>query len=129
LEPQWKWDRASRSYGNYGNANQWTVNAGLTSLARESAQNSNDARFDDAPGELEYTFIRLTGEHKAAFEAAADWHSGLLPHLDAMARCRERGGHRRSDQGRCRGRAVQRRTPAPEDLRLRLSRPERTGVS
>jgi hypothetical protein len=85
LQPQWKWDRASRSYGNYGNANQWTVNAGLTSLARESAQNSNDARFNDAPGELEYTFIRLTGEQKAAFEAAAGWHSGLLPHLDAMA--------------------------------------------
>ncbi len=58
---EWQWERASRAYGNYGNANQWTVNAGMDSLARESAQNTNDARVDGEKAELVYTFVRLTG--------------------------------------------------------------------
>lgn len=85
MNVQWKWDPASRSYGNYGNANQWTVNAGLTSLARESAQNSNDARLPGEQGELVYTLIRLTGREKAKFEDSLIWQNGLLPHLEAMA--------------------------------------------
>jgi hypothetical protein len=84
VKPSWQWDRASRSYGNFGNANQWTVNAGLSSLARESAQNSNDARGTNPVAELVYTFIRLSGQARADFEAAVSWHDTLLPHLRAM---------------------------------------------
>ncbi len=47
LTVTWRWESQSRNYANYGNANQWTVNAGLASLASESAQNSNDARLVD----------------------------------------------------------------------------------
>lgn len=50
----WCWERRSRNYGNFGNANQWTVNAGLSSLARESTQNSADAR-TSTPAELVFT--------------------------------------------------------------------------
>lgn len=84
LQARWKWDKASRSYGNYANANRWTVNAGMASLAREGAQNSNDAR-SSSKSDLVYTFIRLMGEDLEAFEAALDWEGGLLPHLDAMS--------------------------------------------
>ena len=49
LTISWRWETQSRNYANYGNANQWTVNAGLASLARESAQNSNDARLEWTP--------------------------------------------------------------------------------
>ena len=80
----WQWEKASRAYGNYGNANQWTVNAGMESLARESAQNTNDARSGSGVPELVYSFIRLTGEHKEEFQQAAQWTS-LFEHLDAMA--------------------------------------------
>jgi hypothetical protein len=80
---QWQWERASRAYGNYGNANQWTVNAGLASLARESAQNTNDARGDAEQAELAYTFIRLTGDDREAFEDSMQWE-GLCEHLEAM---------------------------------------------
>lgn len=79
----WKWKRQSRIDGNYGNANQWTVNAGLMSLARESTQNSSDARIEDEPVELVYSLIRLTGARRRAFLAAAGWPE-LGPHLKAM---------------------------------------------
>ena len=57
----WKWATQNKAYANFGNANQWTVNAGLSSLARETAQNSNDARIDGQPADLVYRFIRLSG--------------------------------------------------------------------
>jgi hypothetical protein len=79
----WQWDKQSRTYGNFGNANQWTVNAGLVSLARESTQNSNDARAGSEPAELVYSFIRLTGTEREAFLSAVDWPR-LRPHLHAM---------------------------------------------
>ena len=79
----WKWDRQSPTYGNYGNANQWTVNAGLPSLARESAQNSNDARRSRATADLVYTLVRLTGRRREAFEKAMGWDQ-LAPHIEAM---------------------------------------------
>lgn len=85
----WQWEKQSRRYGNYGNANQWTVNAGLASLARESAQNSNDARLDGLKSELGYTFIRLSGEARTRFEEALCWHTELRPHLMAMANAAE----------------------------------------
>lgn len=82
----WQWEEQSRNFANYGNANQWTVNAGLASLARESAQNSNDARLDGGPrADLVYTFTLLTGEARTQFEDAARWHPELRPHLTAMA--------------------------------------------
>lgn len=89
LSAIWQWEQQSRSYGNYGNANQWTVNAGLTSLARESAQNSSDARPPDEHAELVYTFIRLTGKARADFEDALGWNTDLRPHLEAMAQVAE----------------------------------------
>lgn len=79
----WKWERQSPTYGNYGNANQWTMNAGLESLARETAQNSNDARRSSEPGDLVYTLIRLTGDRRRRFEEAMGWDQ-LEPHLQAM---------------------------------------------
>ncbi|MFC5136991.1 hypothetical protein ACFPK1_01990 [Actinomycetospora rhizophila] len=79
----WKWERQSPTYGNYGNANQWTLNAGLDSLARETAQNSNDARRSTEPAELVYTLIRLTGERRRRFEEAMGWDQ-LEPHLRSM---------------------------------------------
>ena len=83
MNPIWQWELASRSYGNYGNANQWTVNAGLTSLARESAQNSNDARGEPPHADLVYTFIRLTGEAREL--RGGRWlRETLMPHLRAM---------------------------------------------
>ncbi|MFS0703402.1 hypothetical protein AB6N23_02660 [Cellulomonas sp. 179-A 9B4 NHS] len=82
--PRWQWREQDPAYGNYGNANQWTVNAGLASLARESAQNTNDARLPDRAAELVYTFVRLTGEHRRAFEEALGWHDQLLPHVTSM---------------------------------------------
>ena len=85
MTAEWKWEPQSRTYGNYGNANQWTVNAGLGSLARETAQNTNDARNDDGTPELVYSFIRLEGPDRAAFLDAIAWHEGLAPHLAAMA--------------------------------------------
>lgn len=80
---RWIWEPQSKAYGNYGNANQWTVNAGLTSLARESCQNSADAR-RDASADLVYTFISLRGQARADFEDALGWNSALKPHLEAM---------------------------------------------
>lgn len=84
----WKWEPQSPVYGNYGNANQWTVNAGLSSLARESAQNSNDARPDRQPAELVYTFVRLSGAARAEFEDALRW-ADLRSHLRAMGAASE----------------------------------------
>jgi hypothetical protein len=81
----WHWEKQSKSYANYGNANQWTVNAGLASLARESAQNSNDARLDGPRADLVYSFIRLTGDARIRFEEAIRWNEDLKPHLSAMA--------------------------------------------
>ncbi|MCV7281683.1 hypothetical protein H7J88_18795 [Mycolicibacterium flavescens] len=81
----WRWEEQSRNYANYGNANQWTVNAGLSSLARESAQNSNDARLPGSGADLVYSFIVLTGEDRKRFEDAVAWHDQLEPHLAAMA--------------------------------------------
>lgn len=81
----WRWEEQSRNYANYGNANQWTVNAGLASLARESAQNSNDARIDGADADLVYSFVVLSGESRRRFESALRWESDLKPHLNAMA--------------------------------------------
>lgn len=81
----WRWEEQSRNYANYGNANQWTVNAGLASLARESAQNSNDARIDGPRADLVYSFIVLSGEARQRFESAIRWESELKPHLTAMA--------------------------------------------
>src|SRR4051812_34638016 len=80
---QWIWEEQSKTYGNYGNANQWTVNAGLASLARESCQNSADARAGSS-AELVYTFITLTGEARRDFEDTLGWDHVLRPHLDAM---------------------------------------------
>lgn len=80
----WKWDPQSATYGNYGNANQWTVNAGMSSLARESTQNSNDARVDAVPS-LEFTFHLLTGTHRQDFLDALRWTDQLEPHLRAMS--------------------------------------------
>jgi hypothetical protein len=82
---KWQWEKQSRRYGNYGNANQWTVNAGLASLARESAQNSNDARLDGSDAELVYTFMLLSGDARRRFEEALRWSTELRPHLTAMA--------------------------------------------
>ena len=81
----WRWEEQSRNYSNYGNANQWTVNAGLSSLARESAQNSNDARLPGPGADLVYSFIVLSGEDRQRFEEAVAWHDELEPHLAAMA--------------------------------------------
>lgn len=81
----WRWEEQSRNYANYGNANQWTVNAGLSSLARESAQNSNDARLPGPGADLVYSFIVLSGEDRKLFEEAVVWHQQLEPHLAAMA--------------------------------------------
>ncbi|EUA20475.1 hypothetical protein I552_6763 [Mycobacterium xenopi 3993] len=81
----WQWEKQSPSYANYGNANQWTVNAGLPSLARESAQNSNDARLDGHKADLVYSFIRLKGDLRSRFEDAIGWQTDLKPHLQAMA--------------------------------------------
>lgn len=81
----WRWEEQSRNYANYGNANQWTVNAGLSSLARESAQNSNDARLAGLGADLVYSFIVLSGEDRKQFEDAMGWHGQLEPHLAAMA--------------------------------------------
>jgi hypothetical protein len=80
----WQWEKQSRLYGNYGNANQWTVNAGLASLARESVQNSNDAGLDGSRAELIYTFTLLAGEARKRFEEALHWSTELRPHLAAM---------------------------------------------
>lgn len=82
-ELKWQWEKASRSYGNYGNANQWTVNAGMDSLARESTQNTNDARTGDS-GDLTFSFIRLGSEQRRDFEASLMWPE-LERHLAAMA--------------------------------------------
>ncbi len=81
----WRWEQQSRNYANYGNANQWTVNAGLSSLARESAQNSNDARVDGPRADLVYSFIVLSGDSLREFQDAIRWDSDLKPHLTAMA--------------------------------------------
>ena len=81
----WRWEEQSRNYANYGNANQWTVNAGLSSLARESAQNSNDARIEGPRADLIYSFIVLSGDSLRAFKSAIKWDSQLKPHLSAMA--------------------------------------------
>ena len=81
----WQWENQSRSYANYGNANQWTVNAGLSSLARESAQNSNDARLEGPRADLVYSFIVLTGRDRQHFEESIKWVDQLEPHLTAMA--------------------------------------------
>ncbi|GAA3947490.1 hypothetical protein Aau02nite_61440 [Amorphoplanes auranticolor] len=80
---RWQWEPQSPAYGNYGNANQWTVNAGLESLARESAQNTNDARRGDEPAELVFSFIRLTGHDRHRFLHALEW-SQLRSHLQSM---------------------------------------------
>ncbi|MGV9827848.1 hypothetical protein [Gordonia sp. NPDC003429] len=80
----WKWDPQSATYGNYGNANQWTVNAGLSSLARESTQNSSDARVDSTPS-LHFTFHLLSGTHRDDFLDTLIWHDQLEPHLRAMS--------------------------------------------
>jgi hypothetical protein len=82
---EWKWEPQSKTYGNYGNANQWTVNAGLPSLAREATQNTNDARSPTGTPELVYTFLRLRGAAKAEFLDAVRWDQELSPHLQAMA--------------------------------------------
>lgn len=81
----WRWKPQDRTYSSFGNANQWTVNAGMASLARESAQNSNDARIDGAPADLVYSFIRLTGVERDEFLDALGWTNSLEPHLRAMA--------------------------------------------
>ncbi|OBF21612.1 hypothetical protein A5725_13545 [Mycobacterium kubicae] len=81
----WRWEEQSRNYANYGNANQWTVNAGLSSLARESAQNSNDARVEGPRADLVYSFIVLSGDSRREFESALRWDAELKPHLSAMA--------------------------------------------
>ena len=83
MNPTWRWPRASREYGNFGNANQWTVNAGLHSLARETAQNSNDARTGANPADLEYTFFRLRDEALQELRDALGW-GDLTAHLEAM---------------------------------------------
>ena len=85
MTPAWRWEPQSRSYANYGNANQWTVNAGISSLARESAQNSNDARLPGPRADLVYSFIMLTGEPRRRFEQSIGWNTELKPHLTAMA--------------------------------------------
>lgn len=81
----WRWEEQSRNYANYGNANQWTVNAGLASLARESAQNSNDARVDGPRADLVYSFIVLSGDARRQFESTIRWETELKPHLTAMS--------------------------------------------
>lgn len=81
---RWQFERQSPAHANFGNANQWTVGAGLTSLARETAQNSNDAALPGGAVEIVYTLIRLTGDDRRAFENALGWETGLKPHLDAM---------------------------------------------
>jgi hypothetical protein len=85
LTATWRWEQQSRNYANYGNANQWTVNAGLASLARESAQNSNDARVEGPSADLVYSFIVLSGEALDRFKSAVKWDAELEPHLNAMA--------------------------------------------
>lgn len=85
---RWHWGKASPEYGNFGNPNQWTLTAGLASLARESTQNSNDARLIGERPEIVYTLIRLRGEERAAFEQALGW-STLQPHLSAMSEAAE----------------------------------------
>jgi hypothetical protein len=83
--PAWTWQRASKAYGSYGNPNQWTVNAGLDSLARESAQNSSDARLPGEQAEMVFSIVRLTGAGRRRFEEAIGWDKDLRPHLAAMA--------------------------------------------
>lgn len=83
--PSWAWQPASRAYGSYGNPNQWTVNAGLDSLARESAQNSSDARLPGEAAEMVFSIVRLSGDARRRFEQALGWDEALRPHLEAMA--------------------------------------------
>jgi len=85
LTVTWRWEEQSRNYANYGNANQWAVNAGIASLARESARNSNDARLSGPRADLVYSFIVLSGEDRRRFEEAIRWHDQLEPHVNAMA--------------------------------------------
>src|SRR4051812_41273650 len=56
----------------------------MSSLARESAQNTNDARGASPHAELAYTFLRLTGAQRREFEEAIGWRD-LLLHLEAMS--------------------------------------------
>lgn len=81
---RWRWPEQSLDHTSFGAANQWTVSAGIASLARETAQNSLDARTGRGPVELVYTLIRLTGAHRRAFEDAIRWDAELRPHLEAM---------------------------------------------
>lgn len=80
----WVWEQESPTYGAYGNPNQWTVGGGIGSLAREAAQNSNDARLPDQIAELRFTFVPLEGRARERFEEALGWHV-LRRHLRAMA--------------------------------------------
>lgn len=75
---QRKWHPASRSYGNNGNTNQWNVNAGLASLAPESAQKLESCATAGQHGELVDEPIRLTGESKASVRVCPDRGDGLL---------------------------------------------------
>ena len=79
----WGWSPADPTHQTYGNSNQWAVSAGIQALARESAQNSNDARVDEQ-ATLVYELIRLTGQKKAEFEQAIRFDDELLPHLQSM---------------------------------------------
>ncbi|MCL1800953.1 MAG: hypothetical protein FWG25_06285, partial [Promicromonosporaceae bacterium] len=90
---RWRWQALDPAYGSYGNPNQWTVNAGIASLARESMQNSADARLKTSSAgssssaqsaEVVFSLIRLTGETRKEFENALDWQA-LREHLGAMA--------------------------------------------
>lgn len=80
----WKWEEQSPTDADYGNANQFTVGGGIDSLARETAQNSNDARLPEQRGELRFSFIPLSGDTRAEFERRIDWPN-LRTHLAAMA--------------------------------------------
>lgn len=79
----WRWSLADPTHQSYGNSNQWAVSAGVQALARESAQNSNDARID-AKATLIYELIRLSGDKKDRFERALRLREELLPHLESM---------------------------------------------
>jgi hypothetical protein len=81
---EWRWERASKDFANFGNAAHWAISEGMDVLARETTQNSSDALLADHRGQIDYTLIRLTGQEKAEFEAAVGWAT-LSERLHAMA--------------------------------------------
>lgn len=79
----WRWLTQNPEYESGGNAAQLTVNDGPDALVRESVQNSSDAALDDMTPRIVFSFIELTGQHRADFLNALRWPA-VRGHLEAM---------------------------------------------